>query len=76
MNPPPGLNPQFAAIFFRALLSATFVAVTSFLASWSQTSDVKSLVISTLTPTLGVLGTRFAAEGWIDSRIANAPPKP
>ncbi len=52
----------------RALLSAGLVGASTFLALWLTTDELKPLIIGTLTPVIGVLSARFAAEGWIDQK--------
>ena len=59
-----GSSWQIAAA--RGVLAAALAGGLAFLAVWSQTEDVRTLVIAGLTPALTVLGTRFLGEGWID----------
>ena len=50
----------------RAVLSAVIVGGLGFLATWSQTSDPKLLIIAGLTPALTTLGMRLGVEGFQD----------
>ena len=50
----------------RAVLSAAIVGGLGFLALWSQTDDVKLLIIAGLTPALTTLGMRLGVEGYAD----------
>ena len=50
----------------RALLSAVIVGGLGFLATWSQTSDPKLLIIAGLTPALTTIGMRLGIEGALD----------
>ncbi len=62
-----GLQPWQIALG-RALVSAALVGASTFLALWLTTDELKPLIIGTLTPVVGVLSARFAAEGWIDQK--------
>ena len=50
----------------RAVLSAAIVGGLGFLAMWSQTSELKLLIIAGLTPALTTLGIRLGVEGTLD----------
>ena len=50
----------------RAILSAVIVGGLGFLAVWSQTDDLKTLIIAGLTPALTTLGMRLGVEGYAD----------
>lgn len=52
----------------RALLSASLVGGLGFLATWSSTDDVKTLVTAGLTPALTSFALRLGVEGYVDSR--------
>ena len=52
----------------RAVLSAVIVGGLGFLATWSQTDNVKLLVTAGLTPALTTLMMRLGLEGMVDSR--------
>lgn len=52
----------------RGILAAVLSGGLAFLAVFSQTDDVKTLLIAGLTPALTTLGVRFLGEGWLDSR--------
>ena len=52
----------------RAVVSAVIVGGLGFLAVWSQTDDVKTLVAAGLTPALTALAMRLGLEGAIDTR--------
>ena len=53
---------------FRAGLSAVIVGGLGFLAMWSQTDELKQLLIAGLVPALTTLGLRLGVEGTIDTR--------
>ncbi len=63
-------NPALVAAA-RALLGAVIAGATGFLGVWSQTDEVKVLVIAGLGPFLAVISTRFVGEGFIDVRKNN-----
>ena len=50
----------------RAIVSAVIVGGLGFLAVWSQTDDIKTLIIAGLTPALTSLALRFGIEGTLD----------
>ena len=50
----------------RAIVSAVIVGGLGFLATWSQTSDLKLLIIAGLTPALTTIGMRLGVEGFQD----------
>lgn len=50
----------------RALVSACIVGGLAFLAVWSQTDDIKTLLSAGLTPFLTTLAARLGVEGYID----------
>ena len=50
----------------RAVLSAVIVGGLAFLAAWSQTNELKLLLIPSLTAALTVLATRLGVEGTLD----------
>ena len=51
----------------RAIVSAVIVGGLAFLMAWSQTDELKLLLIPSLTAALTVLATRLGLEGAIDS---------
>ena len=61
------MNKQFQVALFRGLLTGILLGASATLAIWSQTDDGKTLAIAGLTPFIGALLTRFAAEGFIDT---------
>lgn len=64
------MSDQFRVALYRAIITAALLASSTFLTVWSQTNDVKTLVIAFATVAVGTLITRFAAEGWIDTKDA------
>lgn len=62
------MNQAWIVAGVRALLTAAVVGGLGFLAVWTQTDDVKTLVAAGLTPALTVLATRLGIEGYVDSR--------
>ena len=64
------MSEQFKAAFVRAIWQAFLVGAATFLTTWSQTDDVKTLIIATLTPVVGFLATRFGVEGYYDTQRA------
>lgn len=52
--------------FVRGIFAAALAGGLAFLAVWSQTDDLKTLLIAGLTPFLTTLGVRFLGEGWLD----------
>ena len=50
----------------RAGATAVLVGALAFLTAWSQTDDVKLLIIAGLTPALTTLGMRLGVEGFQD----------
>ena len=52
--------------FYQALGQALFVG----LITWSQTDDVKTIVIAAGTAALTALGFRGGGEGWFDNNRA------
>ena len=60
-------RPPWAVALTRALVGAALIGAAAFLAMWSQTDDVKTLVIAGLTPAIGHLLYRFGVEGYIDT---------
>ena len=65
------MSAQFKIALARAGASAAFNGASVFLATWAVTNDLKVIVIAAATTIIGTLGTRFAAEGWIDTKAAN-----
>ena len=53
----------------RALIGATIVGATGFLAVWQGTDDVKLLVSAGLGPFLSYLAVRLGIEGYIDTNL-------
>ena len=51
----------------RAIVVASLIGAAEFLAMWSQTDEVKVLVIASLTPFIGHILLRFGIEGVIDT---------
>jgi len=51
----------------RAVLTASLVGGLGFLATWSSTDDVKTLVTAGLTPALTSFALRLGVEGYVDS---------
>ena len=66
----PGLTPVAAAAI-RAVLTALLVGVAAGLAAWATTDSVKQILMPALTAAVGILVSRFAIEGAIDSSRAN-----
>ena len=60
--------PAWATAAARALVGALITGGLSFFAMWSQTDELKQLVIAFATPALGYLGVRFGIEGAVDTR--------
>ena len=50
----------------RAGATSVLVGALAFLTAWSQTSDLKLLLIPSLTASLTVLAARLGAEGYAD----------
>ena len=57
----------WAVALTRAIVGAALIGVAAFLAMWSQTDEVKVLLIAGLTPAIGHLLYRFGVEGVIDT---------
>ena len=57
----------WAVALTRALVFAALLGASSFLTMWSQTDDVKTLIIAGLSPAIGALLLRFGVEGVIDT---------
>ena len=51
----------------RSFVSASLVGALSFFAIWQGTDDIKLLVSAFWVPFITTLGTRFVAEGLIDT---------
>ena len=51
----------------RAIVSAALLGASGFLTMWSQTDEVKLLIIAGLTPAVGLLILRFGIEGIVDT---------
>ena len=60
-------TPPWVVAATRGLLGALIAGATGFLAVWSQTDEVKVLIIAGLSPFLAVLSTRFLGEGSLDT---------
>ena len=60
-------RPPWAVAFTRAIIGASLIGAAAFLVMWSQTDEVKVLVIAGLTPFIGHLALRFGVEGVIDT---------
>ena len=60
-------RPVWAVALTRAIIGASLIGSAAFLAMWSQTDEVKVLVIAGLTPFIGHLLLRFGIEGVIDT---------
>ena len=56
----------WAVALTRAIVGAALIGAAAFLVMWSQTDEVKTLVIAGLTPAIGHLLLRFGIEGYID----------
>lgn len=69
------MTAEFKVALIRAVITAIVIGAMAFMATWSQTDDVKTIVIATLTPMVGVLAARFGVEGLIDTK-AGAKPTP
>lgn len=52
----------------RAVASALVVGGASALAMWSQTDELKFIIIAGGTPALGILGARLGVEGAVDAK--------
>ena len=71
------MTEQYKAALQRALILAVLAGASTFLATWSQTNDVKLLVITTATAALAPFIARFGGEGTYDSgRAAGGDVKP
>ena len=57
----------WAVALTRAIIGAALLGASAFLAMWSQTDDVKVLLIAGLAPFIGHLAIRFGIEGVIDT---------
>ena len=64
------MSAEFKTALFRGLLTAALVAVSGFLATWSTTDDVKTLIIAAAVPAVATLMARFVGEGTVDTRAA------
>ncbi len=62
------MSEQFKAAIVRAAWQCFLVGAATFLTTWSQTNDIKTLVIATLTPMIGYLATRVGVEGYYDTQ--------
>lgn len=65
------MNQPFTVALVRALIGGALLAGATFLTTWGAASvdpASKGVIIPTLTAFIGYLTTRFAAEGWIDTR--------
>ena len=51
----------------RAVVGAALLGASGFLTMWSQTDEVKLLIIAGLTPAVGLLILRFGVEGIVDT---------
>ena len=60
-------RPPWMVALTRAIVGASLLGASAFLAMWSQTDDVKVLLIAGLTPFIGHLLIRFGIEGVIDT---------
>lgn len=61
------MTDEFKVALIRGLIEAVLVGALAFLGTWSQTDDVQTLVIASLTPALSTLAIRFGFEGAVDS---------
>ena len=52
----------------RAITGAVLLGAAGFLALWSQTDEVKLLIIAGCTPAIGHLLLRLGVEGTMDAR--------
>ena len=74
-------TPYYGA-FVRALVVGALSGVSTFLATWSTTSDAKTVGIAAATAFLAPFLARFGGEGTYDSNrdakitVAKAPLKP
>ena len=57
----------WAVALTRAIVGAALLGTMGFLTMWSQTDDVKLLIIAGFTPGIGHLLLRFGIEGVIDT---------
>ena len=60
-------RPPWAVALTRAIVGAVLLGASGFLTTWSQTDEVKLLIIAGLTPAIGYLLVRFGIEGIIDT---------
>lgn len=63
----------WAVAFVRGLVAAGITGGAGFLAVWSTTNDVKTLIIAGLGPFIAALAVRFGVEGAVDSRVRPGP---
>lgn len=52
----------------RAFVQAAVAAALAALAVWTQTDDMKTIIIAAATPALTILGARLGVEGYVDSK--------
>jgi hypothetical protein len=64
------MSKEFQVAAYRALGTSFITGALSFFAIWSQTDDVKTLVIGTMVPVLTGLAARFGVEGYVDTVAA------
>ncbi len=64
-------RPPWAISLVRGFISALITGGIGFLGVWSQTDEVKVLVIAGALPFLTTLSLRFGLEGTIDTRKGN-----
>lgn len=67
------MSDQFKVALFRAFAGALLAGASTGLATVAVTSDLKIILVAALTPVIATLTSRFAAEGWIDTKAANKP---
>ena len=66
-------RPPWTISLVRGIISAIITGALAFLATWTQTDDVKLIISATMTPALTVLMVRFGLEGSIDTRKNGRP---
>jgi hypothetical protein len=61
------MSKQFKIAALRAAGTSFIIAGLSALGLWSQTNDIKTIIIGTATPVLVSLAARFGVEGYVDT---------
>ena len=66
-------RPPWAISLARGVVSALITGGIGFLGVWSQTDEVKVLIIAGALPFLTTLSLRFGIEGTVDTRKNGRP---